>query len=775
MSVTVGDAGIAPRSTQALEAALDRVRARWLAYLPLAAVVALSLALNSWSLSQAGYGNTYYAAAVRSMTLSWKNFFFASLDPGGFITVDKPPVFLWIGALSARIFGYSTWSLLLPSALAGAASVGLLWLIVRRLFGVAGATIAGLVLALTPVSVAVNRLNLPEPFMILALVAAAGALLQSLQSRRWLAWTALAGALVGVAFNTKMLAAWIPGPAFALAIVVATPRASWPSARQLVARLAVLGVVTLVVSGSWLAVVDLVPASNRPYVGGSTDNSELNLVLGYNGFGRVNGNSQGGGGGGGRGARPGRNFAAPPGGGGLPGFGGGGSFNGPGGIIGGSAGYLRMFDPSNGGQIGWLLPFALGGGLLVLWYERRNPARRAFALLFTGWVVLYAGVFSEAQGIFHSYYTSALAPGVAALVGVGAVTAANAVRRDRRWLAALVALVAVTAWSQLRIAGRTPDFYGWVRPLMLITAVAGIALVALLAMRRLPVVPGVALSLAGLILLPAAWSVSAAANTSLNATLPQAGPQAGASGRTFGSAAFDDGSGALASWLKAHNAADARWQVAVSSAQNGSRLIAQYQLSVMALGGFLGTDPTISVPQFAQLVGAGQVRYVLTSGGFGGFGGGFRGFGNPFGRTPIGNANGRRAFPGFGGSNGSAHTPGFGSNNSTNPAPGFGSNNGTGAAPGSSNGNGSRSGHGATNGGSGAPQLFPNDTANGVTPANPASGVSTTQAAADPRAVIAAVQAACTPVTDPTLPTQYQRALYDCSGAATAIAAQAAN
>jgi 4-amino-4-deoxy-L-arabinose transferase-like glycosyltransferase len=715
----------------------------WLAWLPLAGVVSLSLALNTWSLSQAGYGNTYYAAAVRSMTLSWKNFFFAAFDPGGFITVAKPPVFLWVGALSARVFGYSTWSLLLPSAFAGAASVALLWLIVRRSFGVTAATIAGLVLALTPVSVAVDRLNLPEPFMILALVGAAAAIMQSLHSRRWIAWTALAGALVGVAFNTKMLAAWIPGPAFALAIVAATPRIGWASARQTLARLAVLGVVTLLVSGSWLAVVDLWPASSRPYVGGSTDNTELNLALDYNGFGRVNGDSQGGGGGAPRGG-----FTAPGGGrGGFPGGGSrtnGGGFNGPGGIIGGSAGYLRMFDASNGGQIGWLLPFGLGAGLLVFRRERRNAARRAFALLFPGWVLLYAGVFSEAQGIFHSYYTSALAPGVAALVGVGAVTAAHAVRRDRRWLAAIVALVAVTAWSQLQIAGRTPDFYGWVRPLMLTTVIAGVALVGLLALRRLPVMTGVALSVAGLMLLPAAWSVSATANTSLNATLPQAGPQAGASGATFGSRAFDDGTAALASWLKAHNDPGATWQVAEPSAQNGSRLIAQYDVSVMALGGFLGTDPTITVAQFAQLVGEGKVRYVLTTGG--GPSGGFRGFGNPFGR----------AIPGFGSNNGGGTTPGFGSNGGSGTTPGF-SNNGRRARPGAG-------GTGANNGASGGGQLFPNIGGAGST-------AGATANAAGSRAVMAAVTSACTPVTDPTLPAQYQNGLYDCAGASAALAA----
>jgi 4-amino-4-deoxy-L-arabinose transferase-like glycosyltransferase len=165
-------------------------------------VTGFAFALNAWGLSRNGLGNTYYAAAVRSMSESWHHFFFASFDPGGFITVDKPPVFLWVGALTVRVFGYSSWSLLLPSAVAGAATVALVWLMVRRYFGVSAATVAGLVLALTPISVAVDRLNLPEPFYILALVGAAWAVLHSIDSRRWWAWIALAGLLVGIAFNT---------------------------------------------------------------------------------------------------------------------------------------------------------------------------------------------------------------------------------------------------------------------------------------------------------------------------------------------------------------------------------------------------------------------------------------------------------------------------------------------------------------------------------------------------------------------------------------------
>jgi 4-amino-4-deoxy-L-arabinose transferase-like glycosyltransferase len=620
-------------------------------------VVGLAAFLNAWNLAQNGYGNTFYAAAIRSMTQSWHNFFFASYDPGGFITVDKPPVFLWVGALSARVFGYSSWSILLPSAIAGAAGVGLLWLIVRRYFGSTAATIAALVLALSPISVAVDRLNLPEPFLILALIGAAGAVLRSLESRRWWAWTALAGFLIGVAFNIKMLDGWIPGPALVLALVVAVPAMSRTSARRLLARLAVLGAVTLVVSASWMAVVDAWPASDRPYIGGSTNNTVLDLALGYNGFGRVDG-AEGTGGG----ARPAANAnqrlpdgttdgraqipggpSAPPGGpapsgslqapSGQAGAGRTGSvggFRGVGGIIGGIPSLLRMVDDANGGQIGWLLPFALGGALVALWSWRRDPVRRAFAVLFLGWVLLYGGIFSYAQGIYHSYYTSAMAPGVAALVGVGTVALANAVRRDRRWLIAAIGLVGLTLWTQLQIAGRTPDFYGWVRPLTVATALAGVAVVAALALRRLPVAGGLALSVTGLLLLPAAWSWSASANSSLNTTLPQAGPQQGTSGGTFGSQAFDSGTPELAAWLDSHRDADATWQLVVSSSQNASRLIAEYGVAVMSLGGFMGTDNTISVDGFADLVSSGAVRYVLT------------GQGGVFGRVlPSARADGR--------------------------------------------------------------------------------------------------------------------------------------
>lgn len=584
---------VASSARRTRPATIAATRGGWLALAPGIAVVLLSLALNTWSLSIVGYGNTFYAAAARSMTLSWKNFFFGAFDPGGFITVDKPPVFLWVDALSARIFGYSTWSLILPSAIAGATSVGLLWLIVRRWFGVLAATIAALVLALSPISVAVDRLNLPEPFMILALIGAAGAVLQSLESRHARAWIICAGILVGVAFNVKMLAAWIPGPAFAAAIVFAERRITRTTVRNLVSRLALLALVTVAVSFSWMLVVDAWPRSNRPYIGSSTDNSAFELAFGYNGFSRISGFESGPGP-----AQPGNQ--AP------------GGVAGPGGVFGGYPGPLRMLDNANAGQIGWLLPFALGGGLIAVWCWRYDPRKRAAAALFLGWTALYGTIFSSAAGTFHAFYTSAMAPGVAALTGIGAAALIAKLRRDALWLIVLIALIGVTLVTEIDIANRTPEFYGWVRPLAVLVTLAGLV-AALKTARHRRLAGAVAMSVGGLLLLPGAWSLSASANPSLNATLPQAGPQHGFAGRTFGSLLFDQPDAGLAEWLQLHPDPGAKWQLVVPNSQVGARLIAQYGLSVMPIGGFLGQDNTISVTRFADLASSGAVRYVLAS------------------------------------------------------------------------------------------------------------------------------------------------------------------
>ena len=605
----------------------------------LVVVTFVSFALNAWALSLNGLGNQYYAAATRSMTTSWSNFFFASLDPGGFITVDKPPVALWIAALSARVFGVNSWSLLLPSALAGAGAVALLWCIVRPRFGTVAATVAGLVLALSPVNVAVNRLNIPEPFLILFLVAAAWATLkaveaggdvaerseaaarryrmpEALRGTRTLWWVVAAGAFAGLAFNTKMLAAYIPGPALALSLVVGIAgigaSAWWDRAK----RLAVLAVTTLVCSSLWIFAVDVL-AGAHPYIGGSTDDTVLDLVLGYNGLGRVNGGGGmvGGGGGGGPGGV----------GGGGPG---GGAMGGVGGIFGGAAGPWRLFSDAVGGQVAWLLPLAAVAAVASLWLWRHDRVRRAHVVLWSGWAALFALVFSRAEGTFHSYYTAALVPGVAALIGIGAAVVVPLVRRSWAWLGVLGAAVAATVGLQFELSGRLPGFYAWTRgPLVLLAGGALAAvLFGLLTRHGRVVLAGVGVGLAALLVSPTAWAVSETANPVLNSTLPQAGPREGSAGSSFGSVS-SNGDPELAAWLEAHTGVET-WALVVGSAQTASGLIADQGVSVMALGGFMGTDRTLTVAEFADLVDAGAVRYVLVSGGGrGGAGGGMGGMG----------------------------------------------------------------------------------------------------------------------------------------------------
>jgi len=398
-----------------------------------------------------------------------------------------------------------------------------------------------------------------------------------------------------------------------------------------------------------------------------------------------------------------------------------------------------MLDAANGNQIAWLLPFGLLGGVVALWARRREPLPRAAIVAFLGWVLLYAAVFSFARGIYHSYYTSALAPGIAALAGIGGVTIADLVRRDRRWLVALLVVVGATVAMQLQLSGRVPGYWGWLRPYAVIAAAAGVLVLALVAWRRgHPLVArlGMAVIVGGLLLIPGAWSVSEAANVSLNTTLPQAGPRQGAAGRTFGSQSFDSGTSELAAWLRTHVDAGARWDLVVTSAQNASTLIARDGLAVMAMGGFSGRDNAMTLPRFADLVEAGDVRFVQTQGGFGGGpGGGFRA-------------------PGF-------NIPGTG-------VPG---------TPGArADGAGSRFTRPGTPSLTPPPPRAPATAPGGAVPpsgAQPSAPVRTQGAGGlgGSNAVMSAAGSACTPVTDTALPANIRGSLYDCAGKAEALRA----
>ncbi len=372
--------------------------------LALGGVLALAALLNLWGLDRQGDSNTYYAAAVKSMLRSWHNFFFVSLDPGGFVSVDKPPLDLWLQAASAKLFGFSGVSLILPQAVAGILSVAVLYHLVARVWGPVAGLFAALALALTPISVVANRNNIVDGVLVLALLLGAWAATRAAETGR-LRPLLLCAVFVGLGFNVKMLQAYLVVPAFGLLYLLAAPL-GW-GAR--IRRLALATALLLAVSFSWIAAVDLTPAAARPYVGSSCANSELDLALGYNGLGRLTGNIF---------SRGSCASATTQGAGGTGAPVGGFTANET-----GTAGPLRLFNAELGGQASWLLPLALLGLAVGAW--RRRPAlpldREQGAVALWGvWLLTAAGFFSVA-GFFHSYYLVMLAPPVAALAAIAVI------------------------------------------------------------------------------------------------------------------------------------------------------------------------------------------------------------------------------------------------------------------------------------------------------------------------------------------------------------------
>jgi 4-amino-4-deoxy-L-arabinose transferase-like glycosyltransferase len=489
-------------------AAPDRHRATLLAAvrrpswttLSLVGLLAATAALYLWGLGASGWANGFYSAAVLAATKSWKAFLFGSFDASNFITVDKPPASLWVMDISARLFGVNAWSILVPQALEGVASVGLLYASVRRHFGHAAGLIAGAVLALTPVAVLMFRYNNPDTLLVLLLVGSAYALTRALEGGRT-RWLVLAGVLIGFGFLAKMMGAFLVLPGFAAVYMLAAPVSMWRRIGQLLAA----SVAVLVSAGWWVAMVTLWPAADRPYIGGSTGNSELNLIFGYNGFGRLTGSETGsvvGGGGGGTSAW-------------------------------GPTGLLRMFNSTFGSQASWLIPAALllmGALLWLRWGAPRTDGKRAAALLWGSWLVVTALVFSFAQGIIHPYYTVALAPAIGALAGMGGVELWR--RRDRLLARALmaVALAGTVVWAYALLA-QSPDWLPWLRTAVLIAGLATALLLLLPPIRwRIAAVVLAGCVLATALAGPTAYAIDTAA-TPHTGSIPSAGPAvAGASG-----------------------------------------------------------------------------------------------------------------------------------------------------------------------------------------------------------------------------------------------------
>ncbi|MGW5618502.1 ArnT family glycosyltransferase [Streptomyces sp. NPDC003877] len=609
------------------------------------ALLLVTTALYLHNLSASGYANSFYSAAVQAGSQSWKAFFFGSLDAANAITVDKPPAALWPMALSVRLFGLSSWAILVPEVLMGVGTVAVVYAAVRRRFGPAAGLIAGAVLALTPVAALMFRFNNPDAMLALLMAVACYLVIRALEDgrTRWLLW---AGAAIGFAFLAKTLQAFLILPPLALVYGVCAP----VPVRKRIGQLAA-GLAAIVVSGGWwVAVVELRPASSRPYVGGSQNNSFLELTFGYNGLGRLNGEETGSVGGGGGG--------------------GGGSW--------GETGWDRLFGSSIGGQIAWLIPAALillVAALVATRGAGRTSVTRGSFLVWGGALLTTLLVFSYMQGIFHEYYTVALAPYIAPLVGMGAALLWE--KRARAWasLTLAAAMTATAAWGYV-LLDRSSDYLPWLKWLVLVgglTAALGLIFAGRLG-RRL------ALGAAGLGLVTALAGPAAYTLTTLNeghtGSIVTAGPSVaggrggpgggGTPGGGFpgggqnqqgrqnqqngqgfpggglpgqnqnrpngdggdrggmggaGGLLNGAGVGTEAKKLLETDADRYTWAAAAVGAQNA----ASYQLSsgepVMAVGGFNGTDPSPTLARFKQYVADGEIHYFVASGTGGGMGG----------------------------------------------------------------------------------------------------------------------------------------------------------
>ncbi len=619
----------------------------------LLALLAATAVLYLWDLGASGYANTFYSAAVQAGSHSWQAFFFGSSDAASFITVDKPPASLWVMDLSARVFGVNAWSILVPQALEGVAAVGVLYAAVRRVATPQAGLLAGAVLATTPVAVLMFRFDNPDALLVLLLTLAGYAMVRALEGERSTRWLLLAGGLIGTGFLTKMLQAFLVVPGFALVYLVLGPHTAGRRVRQLL----LAGLSLLAASSWWVAIVQLLPASDRPYIGGSQDNSLLDLIFGYNGFGRLSGNETGSVGGG-------------------AGATGGGFW--------GSTGVLRLLNTEFGGQVAYLLPAALlllGGGVWLTRRASRTNRLRASLLLWGSWLVVTGLTLSFGAGIIHPYYAVALAPAIGALVGLGGA----ALWATRGRLGARVVLagaIAATAWMAVVLLRRSPTLLPGLRPAIVVVAALAVAGVLLTAQLRGPLAAPVALAAVLVGLAAPLASAVETAGTPHRGSIPSAGPAVvggrggpgGGFGRGLGGGPFGqrgprgltgqpgappggllggaagaapggglpgaggfrgfgggnaggllDGStpGAALAALLRSGADGYTW----TAAAVGSNSAAGYQLAsgkpVAALGGFNGTDPYPTLSTFQAMVAAHRVHYFLGSGGFGGgFGGG---------------------------------------------------------------------------------------------------------------------------------------------------------
>ncbi len=553
----------------------------------------ITAALYLWNITINGMANSYYAAAAQAASVNWTAWLFGSLDAANFMSVDKPPVSTMIMGLFGRVFGFSSWSMLLPHALAGVATVVLVYMAVRRWYGVKSALIAGAVMALTPAAALMFRFNNPDSFLTLFLTASAYAFLRAFDSKKSALWLSVAGLLAGFAFNTKMLQGLLVLPVMAVLYIACAK----PAVMTRVWHLSVAGIATVASTLWWSVLVWLMPAAYRPWIGSTNNNNIWSLIFGYNGFGRLFG---------GHGGAP------------------GGAAGGPGGVgFGGETGVLRIFNESFGPNIVWLIPAALIGGGLVIWLLRRVPRdnkERAGVLLWLGWLFIHIVVFSMTSGTIHPYYVVAMAPAVAALVGIGAPYIWKAyTRRTHVWWIVPLTIATTTITSVIMLGYRNDwTILTW---LVGVAGVAATGITVILPPRISTRLRRMALACAVIsaCTAPIAYSVSTVM-AAHSGSIPTAGPNASAMNNTNNETAFAEA--ALVKFLLA-NQRGATWIAAVDSANTSAPIQLSIKQPVMAIGGFNGSDSALTLQSFRQLVATSKVRYyVVDNSGRGGGSGG---------------------------------------------------------------------------------------------------------------------------------------------------------
>ncbi|AKN30229.1 dolichyl-phosphate-mannose-protein mannosyltransferase [Clostridium carboxidivorans P7] len=635
-------------------------------------ILIMSSVLNLANLSIEGYGNEYYAAGVKSMTMSLKNFFFVSFDPAGFVTIDKPPLGFWIQAISAKIFGYSGWSIILPQAIAGVISVWVIYRVVKRSFGTAAGLISALCLAVTPVFVAVSRNNTCDNLLVLTLLLACWALSIAAEKGK-LKYLLLSLALVGVGFNIKMLQAYMVAPALYITYLLFNTVSIKKRIVHLIAGTAIL----LAISFSWAAAVDLTPAANRPYVGSSGSNSVIQLIVQHNGLERL-GLSSGTSGSGSKG-NPGGNppgqssktqttsktqtdatssatkgqstqgnskqstsnntsgQVAPPNGGGPgqgtpPSGGGPGKGGNRGGQGGGTFGgqekssITRLFSNNSlSDQISWLFPLSVFGFIAAAIKERRqkssdNKRKISLALWFI-WMVPEFIYFSFTTGLFHPYYLTMLSAPIAALTGIGVVSMWKFYKEGgwKSWI--LPAALIADGLVQMLLISYYYSSSSVAKIIMIIMSVlcfgSSLILIAfnLLKNKNIKLKKIVlATALTGLLVAPTVWS-STAAFCKMSGSFPSASLSLMTSKQaSIGSTSSSNSSNSKLIKFLQKNKTNEKY-ILVTSSTNGyaSDIIIKTGEAVMTWG-FFGNDNAITLSQFKELVNKGEVRYVMVGG-----------------------------------------------------------------------------------------------------------------------------------------------------------------